>query len=144
MNIELGLFLNSNLYAEQRKPMLTALIAFLTDPAYRWTDADKEKALDTIIEMAGTTYSDWQLAIIEEYMVGSKDQWVASKDIKKVIDDAGGKAPSDKNVTQFIQSQFNARKERMPRSEGRGMAWRGLAMQQNHQTEMPFEGEEEY
>lgn len=144
MDIELGLFLNSSLYAEERQGMLTALLAYLTDPTCQWNDKDKEEALDELMAMTGSTYADWQVALLEEYTQSTEEQWVASKDIKKIIDDAGGKAPSDKTITQFIKTKFNARKERLTRSEGRGMAWRGMAMRQHHQTEIPFDGEEEY
>ena len=142
MGTDLGRFLNSDVLADERQGTLTALIAYLTDNAYKWSDWDAELALNELMDMVGKTYDEWQLALVETYMKGTPDQWVPSKDIKTTIDTAAGKAPSDKAVKQFIQQEFKANKDRLPPSKGRGMAWMGLTMMQDNPIEMDFEGDE--
>ena len=141
METGLGKFLNSDISADERQGTLTALVAYLADKAYRWSEVDAKIALMDLMDMAGKSYEDWQIALVEQYMRGLPDQWITSKDIKATIDTAAGKAPSDKAVKQFIEQEFGVTKDRLPPSKGRGMAWIGLTMAQDNSIEMDFEGD---
>ena len=134
MDKELGAFLNLTSKTDERQGMLTALIAFLTDPGSQWTAEDEAAAYNDLMAMVGTSYEDWQSAIMDVYMQGTDDQWIASRDIKATIDDVASKAPSDKSVAQFLKKTFNASKQRLPRKEGQGRAWFGMTLRQADET----------